>query len=163
MLVERLLNRLIGIACFMLHAIISGYCLHMLTQVTVENSNFRHFLCKTRVHSARNLELPGTGNQPPRGNKLWRQQRQYIPGWVAQSIHAISKIFIFLDFICRLDCHPGYVALQTPILTCVEGKYHPQARLWQNLQENSEIFDFILWYTLSTRSIFDMAVCKTQW
>ena len=163
MLVERLLNRLIGIACFMLHAIISGYCLHMLTQVTVENSNFRHFLCKTGVHSARNLELPGTGNQPPRGNKLWRQQRQYIPGWVAQSIHAISKIFIFLDFICRLDCHPGYVALQTPILTCVEGKYHPQARLWQNLQENSEIFDFILWYTLSTRSIFDMAVCKTQW
>ena len=32
---------------------------------------------------------------------------------------------------CRLDCHPGYVAHKTPIITCVNGQYQPQDRLWQ--------------------------------
>ena len=27
---------------------------------------------------------------------------------------------------CRLDCHPGYVALDVPITTCVDGKYQPK-------------------------------------
>ena len=30
---------------------------------------------------------------------------------------------------CRLDCHPGYMAHKTPIITCVKGRYQPQARL----------------------------------
>ena len=28
---------------------------------------------------------------------------------------------------CRLDCDPGYVAQKTPIITCVKGRYQPQA------------------------------------
>ena len=28
---------------------------------------------------------------------------------------------------CRLDCHAGYVAHKTPIITCVKGSYQPQA------------------------------------
>ena len=42
--------------------------------------------------------------------------------------NTFSKTF-FSAWMCRLDCHPGYVARQKPILTCVDGKYHPHDRL----------------------------------
>ena len=41
---------------------------------------------------------------------------------------------------CRLDCNPGYVAHKTPIITCVNGEYQPQARLWQESQPQNVSF-----------------------
>ena len=90
---------------------------------------------------------PQPGNIP-HGN--WSCQMQEIPipdatfldgdantypgEWSKASSKFTFKWHFLSALQCRLDCNPGYVAHKTPIITCVNGEYQPQARLWQESQ-----------------------------
>ena len=91
--------------------------------------NFRPLLSQTWQHPKWQLELPNS-----RAAHTWRhilgQWRQHLPWWAIFYQNPIIPLPLSA-LQCRLDCNPGYVAHKAPIITCVNGQYQPQARLWQ--------------------------------
>ena len=102
--------------------------------------NFRPLLSQTWQHPEWQLELPNSG-----AAHTWRhilgQWHQHLPWWAIFYQNPIIPLPLSA-LQCRLDCNPGYVAHKAPIITCVNGQYQPQARLWQESEPLKETIFF---------------------
>ena len=119
------------------------------TTSQVETLSVLYSLCNISGNSC-----PQPGNIP---HGSWSCQMQEIPipdatfldgdgntypgEWSKASSKFTFKWHFLSALQCRLDCNPGYVAHKTPIITCVNGEYQPQARLWQESKPKKVFFN----------------------